>query len=296
MPPPKPRLVRDWIHLFDPNASRTEHAGQWYTNDHCFVRDHAGRWHAFGIIGWRPPDCWANEQQIFHAAGNDLLAGPWTEHPYALVNYHRHAERYLWAPYVIRARGRYHMFYAGGNLHPDAEKFCAYCGIHLATSDDLVTWTRHDRNPLFADCGNARDPFVLEHEGRYLLYYTRTFNEVDHRSCIAVRESPDLVHWSGPRIVHVQPLANHFAGDAESAMVVVHEGGYYLFVCLACTGYHVTRVYRADDPFDFPLSGFNAELDTHAGEVVSLGDGRWAISNTGWDKQGLYAAELVWES
>ncbi len=294
MPQPKPRIVGDWINLFDPNRTRAEHHGEWYTNDHCFVRDDVGRWHAFGIIGWRPPDCWANEQQIFHASGADLLAGPWTEHPYALVNDCAHAERYLWAPFVIRARGRYHMFYAGGNLHPDAEQFCAYCTIHLATSDDLATWTRHGRNPLFADCGNARDPFVLDHDGRYLLYYTRTFNEVDHRSCIAVRESPDLVHWSGPTIVHVQPLANHFAGDAESAMVVAHEGGLYLFVCLACTGYHVTRVYRADDPFDFPLSGLVTELEAHAAEIIPLDDGRWAISNTGWDKPGLFTARLVW--
>ncbi len=295
MSTPAPRIVGDWTHIYDPNPTKDHHVGDWYTNDHCFVRADDGMWHAFGITGWRPPDCWANEQQIFHASGPSLDAGLWTEHAYALVNDRAHGERYLWAPYIFRKGDTYHMFYAGGNLHPDAESFCAYCGIHMATSTDLFTWARHDRNPLFVDCGNTRDPYVLEVDGRYLLYYTRTFNEIDHRSCIAVRESPDLVHWSGPATTHVQPLATHFAGDAESPMILPYAGRYYLFLCLACTGYHTTRVFVSDDPTDFPIDQQVAELEAHAPEILhDPATDQWHISTTGWDRQGLYTAPLVW--
>jgi hypothetical protein len=290
-----PEIAGDWIHLYDPNLTRTEHQGDWYTNDHCFIQDQQNNWHAFGITGWRPPDCWANEQQIFHCSGSNPLTPGWTEHDYALVNDNRHGERYLWAPHIIDVDGRYYMFYAGGNLHPDAEQFCAYCGIHMAWSDDLFNWQRHERNPLFVDCGNARDPFVMAWNGRYYLYYTRTFNEMDHRSCIAMRESPDLVHWSGPEIVHVQPEANHWAGDAESAMIVPYGDKFYLFLCLACTGYHVTRVYVSETPTHFAIDRCVTELESHASEILDLGNDQWAISTTGWDRQGLFAAPLKWK-
>lgn len=61
-----------------------------------------------------------------------------------------------------------------------------------------------------------------------------------------IRTGPDLLHWSGPKIVHVQPYKVDWGGDAESPFVIHKEG--------------------------------------------------WFISNTGWDKKGLYLAPLKWKS
>lgn len=290
----RPRIASDWSHVFDPNATRSDQRGEWYTNDHTLVRDAAGVWHAIGIIGRRPPRPWTIEKQFFHCTTDDLSAGPWQEHPYPLVAEPAH-EAVVWAPYIFPHGGRYHMFYAGGNRQPDADNGCSYGTLHLATSDDLFTWTRHDRNPLWADPGHARDPFIAEWGGRFYCYYTRTFHEADQRSCIFVRESPDLLHWSGPKLVHAQPDNSRWAGDAESPMVVRRGDLYYLFICLALTRYELTRVYWSHDPTHFPIENVVTDLPAHAAEVVDLGRDRWLISNTGWYRQGLYTAQLVWQ-
>ena len=62
-----------------------------------------------------------------------------------------------------------------------------------ADSQDMFNWKRHERNPLFSDPGHARDAFILKHKGLYYFYYRRTFNEVDLRSCVAVRNSVTVV-------------------------------------------------------------------------------------------------------
>jgi len=290
-----PRIAGEWVRLFHPAEGVHGRPAPGYTNDHTLVRDEAGRWHAFGIVGWLPVDPWGVERQFFHVVGDSPLHAGWTERPYALTADRARGERYLWAPYVIQEGERYHMFYAAGSLEEDAAKRLSFTKLCAAASADLETWARAPHNPLFYGPGVARDPHVLRVGDRFLLYYTRTFDEVDTRSCVAVRESPDLRHWSPARIAHVQPKRSPWAGDAESPTVLAVEGRFYLFVCLALSGYRRTKVYWSHDPFFFPIENEVAELETHAAEVLDLGDGEWAVTDTGWDRDGLYAAPLVWD-
>ena len=44
----------------------------------------------------------------------------------------------------------------------------------------------------------------------------------------------------------------------------------------------------------FPKENFVCELPTHASEIVRISEDEWYISNTGWDKKGVYIARLNW--
>ena len=133
---------------------------------------------------------------------------------------------------------------------------------------------------------------LLRDAGGWLLYYSRVVRQDDRRSAVFVRRSPDLLHWLGARLVHVQDTAADFGRDAESPFVVAYGGCYYLFVCCAAAGYRDTRVYVSETPYAFTQE--IARLDVHAAEVV-CDEGKWFISDSGWDKCGLYAAPLEWQ-
>lgn len=289
--PAVPRIAGPFVHLFDPNRQRV---GAAYTNDHCIVRDKAGCWHAIGIVGTRPVDAFGAERALFHASGPGLETSSWVEYAPALLADPTQGERFLWAPHIVRDKGLYWMVYAGGALpklgmsDPEASD---HFGIFLAWSSDLATWTRYALNPLFEDPGHARDPMLLRVQESWLLYYTRTVRQSDRRSAVFVRRSPDLLHWSGAQCVHIQDTPADFGRDAESPFVVAYRGCYYLFICRAAAGYRDTRVYVSETPLAF--SQEIAQLPVHAAEVVKNGEG-WFITDTGWDKDGLYAAPLEW--
>jgi len=291
----KPVIAGDFVHIFNPNDTRFEEDTTWYTNDHGFAKDSLGNWHAYGIIGHKPIRPWGGETKFFHVSSDKLKKERWTDHDYALV-VKPGAECVLWAPSIYQEDGNSYMFYNIGNMQQNASDYCSWGQLCLATSRDMFNWERHDRNPLFSDPGHARDSYIMKRDGIYYYYYTRTFNEVDHRSCVAVRTSHNLKEWSGPQIVHIQPYVNYWAGDAESPFVVYKDGYYYLFICLAMTEYNRTDVYWSKDPLSFPIENFVTSLPVHACEIIYDEKDGWFISNTGWDKKGLYIADLKWEN
>ena len=59
------------------------------------------------------------------------------------------------------------------------------------------------------------------------------------------------------------------------------------------TNYNLTHVYWSDDPMNFPGENLVTTIDAHAAEIIDAGEDNWYISNTGWDKQGLYLARLI---
>lgn len=283
-------------------------SGEWYVNDHCLVRGADGRWHLFGIIGPKPPNPLRNELQFFHAVGDSPLAAGWDELPYALVA-DPASERSIWAPAVWPvdattpagptngglAEGESAMLYAAmPRDHSWGRANRGKMQLALSRDGDMVEWSRHEANPVYLAPGDGRDPYIFRHDGRFLVYTTRTVNEADQRSAVGVRTSPDLRHFSGPRIAHVQPYAAANAGDAESPVVIERGGWYYLFVCRAASAYRLTSVYASRDPLSFPIEGHVADLAVHAAEVVRLEGDRWVITDCGWDLDGVYAAELGW--
>jgi hypothetical protein len=187
------------------------------------------------------------------------------------------------------------MFYNIGNMQEHAPTYASWGQLCRADSKNMFDWERHAFNPLFSDPGHARDSYIIKYDDQYYFYYTRTYSEIDLRSCVAVRTSPDLKHWSGPKIVHIQPYEVDWGGDAESPFVVEKNGLFYLFICRAMTEYNQTHVYWSEDPMNYPIENFVCELPTHASEIIKVSENQWFISNTGWDKKGLFIAELKWE-
>ncbi len=289
-----PVVKGKWKHIFNPNDTRHEEDTTWYTNDHCFVKGPDSNWHAYGIIGHKPINPWTGEDKFFHISSDVLFSDNWEDHDYAL-RAKKDVERVLWAPHVIKEAHHYSMFYNAGNLQENAPSYASWGTLHKATSKDMFQWKRHAFNPLFSDPGHARDSYLMNYNGEYYYYYTRTYSEVDLRSCVAVRKGPDTDHWSGPKIVHIQPFEVDWGGDAESPTVIYKDGLFYLFICLAMTEYNLTHVYWSDDPMDFPIENLVTTIEIHAAEVIDTGDQGWYISNTGWDKKGLYIAKLIWE-
>lgn len=288
-----PEIAGEFVHVFDPNITRTDSAGAWYTNDHTFIKGKDGTWHAYGIIGHHPVNPWTGETKFFHITGKSLAKGNWEDHEYAMTA-KAGVERVLWAPYVFAGADRYYMFYNIGNLQANAPDYPSWGQLSLATSKDLQSWERHDRNPLFSDPGHARDSYILQHKGKYYYYYTRTFNEVDLRSAVAVRTGSDLLTWSGPAIAHIQPYEVDWGGDAESPFVIARGNIFYLFICRAMTDYNQTHVYWSTDPEHFPIEQFVCALPVHAAEIIHDEKEGWFITNTGWDKRGLFVAPLKW--
>lgn len=290
-----PVITGGWQHIFNPNDTRSDIDTTWYTNDHCFAKGPDGRWHAYGIIGHKPINPWTGEDKLFHISADVFNQQTWDDHDYAL-HAKEGVERVLWAPHVFEDNGTWHMFYNTGNLQPNAPNYASWGQLNRAHSKDMTNWERHPLNPQFSDPGHARDSYVMKDDGTYYFYYTKTYNEVDLRSCVAVRTSPDLEHWSGAQIVHTQPFECDWGGDAESPFVVKRGDVYYLFICLAMSEYEKTHVYWSTDPLNFPIENFVCELKTHAAEVIKVSDDQWYISNTGWDKNGVFIAPLEWHT
>lgn len=289
-----PTITGEWQHIFNPNDTRSDIDTTWYTNDHCFAKGKDGKWHAYGIIGHKPINPWEGEKKFFHISAGKFDQKKWEDHDYAMVT-KPGVEEVLWAPHVFNKDGKSYMFYNIGNMQKHARNYASWGQLCMAESDDMFQWSRHEFNPLFSDPGHARDSYILYDNGKYYFYYTRTYNEVDLRSCVAVRTSPDMFHWSGPKIVHTQPFKCNWGGDAESPFVVKKDGLFYLFVCRAMTKYNQTHVYWSKDPINFPKENFVCELPTHASEVIKVSDNEWYLSNTGWDKKGIFIAKMEWK-
>ena len=302
--PKTPIITGPWTHIYDPCETyfieRTTklNRNNWYTNDHCFVKDPDGTWHAYGIIGYRVLGMafsWITEKNLFHITSDSLL-GEWKEHDYALSAKREKGEQYTWAPHVIMDKdGMMYMFYAAGNLRP----FSIVAGIHgriqLAMSGNGFDWHLSDRNPVFSGPGNARDPMIFEHNGEYYAYYTSSYDEEDKQSCVSIRKSPDLIHWSGPKICFIYPgRKSKWAGNSESPFVVKYEDLFYLFVCHASRKYNLTSVYWSENLERFPSEQKVCDLETHASEIIYDEKEGWYISNTGWDKEGLFISPLEW--
>lgn len=273
----------DFSRIYEPSVGES---GPWYYNDHTFIRDAAsGTWNLYGITHAEPAN--PEDERFFgHATAAILTQPQWVKQPFALEADPAADEDYIWAPHVIYHDGLYYMFYAGG----DREDLDSY-KMQLATSPDLVTWTRHPDNPLFEDGWEARDPMVTRVGDRWVMYYTATSDPNGGNHIVAYRTSSDLVNWSERRTAFRHPATGTGGGPTESPTVVRQGDDWYLFVC--CDGgYRNTKVYRSQDPFNFDFEDRVGAIDAHAAEVVQDTDRRWYVSHAGWGQGGVWLAPL----
>lgn len=242
--------------------------GPYYVNDHTFVRAVDGRWHLFGIFNHEPFGS-DNEFNFVHAVSAGTEPADFRYAGIALhVDFSR-GETHLWAPHVLRDDdGSYVMAYHSGGPN-DAS------GIRFARSADLWKWERLSEGPAFRDICVARDPMLKKFGATWVVYYTRCNSVAEHKSGVAYRTSPDLVHWSEPRMAIVLgdtvPMFN--SGFTESPFVWEREGWYYLSFTSYPVDWDATFVYRSRTPFHFE-GGAIARLPAHAGEwVPASGEG-----------------------
>jgi hypothetical protein len=268
--------------IYDPSIGEAQ---PWYINDHTIVRGDDGTWHLFGITHQEPADP-EHEINFAHATAPSLH-GPWTKQPFALTVDPSYGETHLWAPYVLKANGRWYMFYAaGGTDHTQSE-------ISVATSTDLWHWTRYRGDPMFRDGFDARDPFVMRVGGRWVMYYDATSDPAGGNHVVAYRTSTDLMHWSDRHIAFTDPSTGTFGGPTESPYIVRHNGAYYLFIGPR-GGYVGTDVFVSHDPLHFDGAAQVGHIASHALEVVQDTDSSWWVTSAGWAQGGVYLAPLDW--
>jgi len=288
--------------IYDPSVGETDDTTgapeDWYYNDHTFIQGADGTWHTFAITHEEPAN--PEDETFFgHATADTLLQQPWEKQPAVIpatgtdTGPGESGDHHVWAPHVIEDDGTYYMYFAGGVVDEPAPH--TRYKMQLATSTDLVNWTRSDANPLFEDGFDARDPMVMRVDDQWVMYYTANSTPSGGNHQVAYRTSDDLINWSEKQVAFEHPAAGTFGGPTESPFVVEYEGSWYLFVC--CDGgYTTTRVYRSDDPLSFDYEDQVGTIDAHAAEVVQDDDGQFYVSAAGWGQDGLFLAPLDFES
>ncbi len=272
--------------IYDPSVGEKQ---EWYINDHCFIRGANGTWHLFGITHAEPADP-IDEDNFAHATAGKLTQVPWDKKPFALTVDPKSEEEHLWAPHVIFHEGTFYMYYCAGAK--DSKKY----KIHLATSKDLNEWKRHPENPMVVDGYDARDPFILKVDDKWVMYYTATSEPAGGDHVVACQVSRDLIHWSDRRIVfRDKSNPNGTSGGPTESPTVIHRGPYYYLFIGPRRSYLSTGVYRSKDPFEWDIKNRVGHIQSHAAEVIRDVDGKWYVSHCGWGQGGVYLAPLYWD-
>jgi sucrose-6-phosphate hydrolase SacC (GH32 family) len=201
----------------------------------------------------------STEVDVGHAVSADLTH--WSQRdPVLHVRPENWDNLHVWAPTIVFHDSVYSMYYAGVTNVP--YPYRAYQRIGLATSTDLVSWTRYDApayegnmvpwaladSSRFEGC-QFRDPFVMEDPAapdHWLMYFSATPRDAADQLILGVASSgPGLAPWQD-----LKPLWNtdaaHFLGYVESPCVFPHDGRWYLF--FTTNSGHPIRFQHSDSP------------------------------------------------
>jgi arabinan endo-1,5-alpha-L-arabinosidase len=273
----------EFAKIYDPSVGEN---AAWYINDHCFIRGRDGTWHMYGITHAEPLGP-LDEHNFSHAVADSLTQRPWRKLPFALSVDPTWNEIHLWAPHVIEHEDLYYMYYCAGDLDNSKYK------IYLATSDDLIHWERHPKNPMVVDGYDARDPYILRVGDEWVMYYTATSDPKGGNHIVACQTSRDLITWSNRRTVFTDPSTGTWGGPTESPTVIRRGKTYYLFIGPR-DDYRGTCIYKSQDPFHWDIKNLAGQINAHAAEVIRDSQGKWYVSHCGWGQGGVYLAPLHW--
>lgn len=128
-------------------------------------------------------------------------------------------------------KDKYYLFY---NAKNEDKEWIEQTG--MAVSEDLLNWTRCQKNPLICvepdrwDSRFVSDPCIYRDNGIWLNFY---FGFDNRHAQEGLAYSSDLVHWQkidSPIITHGRP-GELDAKHAHKASVIVHDGAIYHFYC-----------------------------------------------------------------
>jgi hypothetical protein len=216
--------------------------------DHAWVRDRAGVYHLFFHS-----ESLYHPNQIEHYTTRDFQRLEYVGVALTVEPGAWDADA-LWAPHVVEHDGAYYMFYTGvsGSNGPDAVQ-----RIGLATSKNLVTWTRAPVNrcpgtsgdgciyecdeawTTWGDVGGAydhqcRDPFVMwdAESDRWLMFMTA--RSTNGFGVVTVARADELSRWNGEGFIDATRRLDTgtdgqtTGGQAENPFVVTTDDAYYL--------------------------------------------------------------------
>jgi hypothetical protein len=217
--------------------------------DHTWIRDNNGVYHLFfqneGLV---------SGSDIEHYTSTDLRSLDYvglalSKNPSGWDSYA------LWAPYVIKSANTYFMFYTG-TTGPGDDTY-AKQRIGLATSTDLVTWTRYPVNNCPGTTGDGciyecnecwttwsdppgsfnqqcRDPFVIWDRVNQRWVMFAAAKSRNHYGVVTVAYATNLTEWTGAGFIDAtRRLASGVGGQttggqAENPFVMSHDGTHYL--------------------------------------------------------------------
>ena len=218
--------------------------------DHTWIEDDDGTYHLF----FHTEDL-GGGSRIEHYVSRDLQSleyiGP------ALSKNQNGWDSYgLWAPHIVENGSVYYMFYTG--VDGPAGDPSTVQRIGVATSTDLMTWTRFPANNCPGTSGDGciyqcdecwttwgaepgsfnqqcRDPFVTwdPAAGHWVMFATA--RGVSQYGVVTVAYSGNLVDWRGAGFIEATGrletgvLGQTTGGQAENPFVVSRDGTHYLF-------------------------------------------------------------------
>jgi arabinan endo-1,5-alpha-L-arabinosidase len=218
--------------------------------------------------------------------------------------------QWIQSPFVVRAAGRFYLFYgehgtgrdAQGRPTPpdDARMESQIC---LMTSPDGCQWQRYAGaggfSRVFTGPGEARDPCLIEIDGVWHIYYAGYQAGDPQQAGIYARTSGDLIHWSDWRLVH----SGHAIASgrwSHDCPHVVQRGGQFFLFRTADYASAESYVFRSGDPLDFGIGP--AALDRYVGplrvaapEVIVDEAGREYVTSNHDLSAGAQICPLVWD-
>ncbi len=195
---------------------------------------------------------------IGHAVSDDLQNWqilPDALHPGSSTSQNEPFDSYTtWTGSIIQHNNLWYMFYTGGKR---SEKGLVQ-RVGLATSTDLIHWTKHPDNPLISADSRWyetldldlwhdqawRDPFIFQHPqtGHFYAFITARVKDGpgDGRGVIGQARSNDLIHWE---VLPPVTEPGEF-GHMEVPQVAYLDGHYYLLFCVSSEQYSAMRKAR----------------------------------------------------
>jgi len=298
-----------------------------YVWDFWFApRDHSAAepWHAFFLQAPRDlpdPNMRHGMATVGHAVSPDLVH--WQLLPDALTPGAPGTwdDQAIWTGSIVERAGLYYFFYTGLSRGESGH----VQRIGIATSPDLVHWTRHPGNPLLeadprwyeklgSDCWHeeaCRDPFVFyaPHDDLYYMFYCARANSgpCGRRGVVGCARSRNLLDWEPLPPVAEPALFRHL----EVPQVVALAGRYYLLFCTApvveaqperaagvpsWTGTHYLVADRPAGPYTLaagePLLA-DAAGTYYAGKLIECTPGEYVfMAWRQWDERGRFLGGL----